>query len=195
MAGELDYVYAGQKANGALTAASWNAFIDAARAVRAGKNWTNGDPADWGETRYVAKNITPIYPGGMTCPTAYLFDVYVPDPDSVAEHPPLIPSTDPGLLSLVGINRHDIEEDPGCNLRMEWLNGEWGAYDIQQDGSCDSHSSSSSSSSASQSQSGSSSVSGSGSSSGSCGSVTVVTGVSCSSGGLNVTYGSAKANC
>lgn len=194
MAGELDYVYAGQKANGALTAASWNAFIDAARAVRASKSWTNGDPSDWGETRYVAKNTTPIYPGGMTCPTVYLFDVYVPDPESIAEHPPFVPSTDPGLLGLIGVNRHDIDEHPGCNLRMEWLNGEWGAYDIRQDGSCDSQSSSSSSS-ASQSQSGSSSVSGSGSSSGSCGCVTVLTDVSFSGCTLTRTFGQARGCC
>lgn len=79
--------------------------------------------------------------------------------------------------------------------RIQSLPYNFGHCNIPLQQSTSSSSSSSPSSSSGSNPSSSSSVSGSGSSSSSCGCVTVVTAVSCSSGGLSVTYGSARGCC
>lgn len=74
---------------------------------------------------YYAKTASAVTAGSFTSPTAFTYDIWVPDPTSVATNPPLIVSTDPDELGLDGVNYWNFTATSGTQFRMIFGFDKW----------------------------------------------------------------------
>lgn len=65
----------------------------------------------------------------LEVPTTFLFDVWVPDPDSSADPIPFVITTDSDFVGLTGVNRSVMTADAGMMIKIHYgPGGEWSPF-------------------------------------------------------------------